>query len=203
MAEFKGIPVSSKSAMEVPITVVSQPTISDVDKTDTVTSGHINPADFQDSVIPEDFMNASIVAIPKRLPSMLDLRPKDPNWCLRWVEFRADGGRNFEERRALGFQIAKLEDVANLETDNIMVKPDGIRYHDVVLMKIPTRTLWGWYKHNAITSLRSVQPRKMHTDAAQQGNKLINDGIAGEDRGGRTIQEAKDLISVYVPTPKD
>jgi hypothetical protein len=199
------MPVSSKSAMQAPITVVSQPSIKEVpngeerkegsnegknDGTQEEKGQEVNNPAY------DDFMNSSIVAIPRQLPTMLDVRCKDPNFRPRWVNFVSDNGRFLEEKKAMGFRLAKPEEIIGLPTDSLMVKPEGIKYHDVILMVVPTKLLFGWYKHNAIESANKVNPKRLHQAAMAEGEKILRQGIANE---GRNYKEMAELIGVYIP----
>lgn len=226
--EFSGVPISSRSQMDVPVQVVSQPSSKEIfndeqskvanvgqekegqegresAKAEKVRSGEIKiselePVDF------DDFMHSSIVAIPKRLPSILDIHAKDPNFRLRWVNHKADGGRMLDERKAMGFRVAKPEECVTpdgrpITNDSILFKADGrLSYHDVTCMIVPTRLLWGWYKANALESAAKVAPRRLHQDALKEANATLRQGISGEsERGGRSVSELSELISVYDP----
>lgn len=231
--QFKGVPISSRSQMNIPVTVVSQPSSTDIyggnndndeNKSTSVTNeapeapaevteaakaealrtgevkiSELLPVDF------DDFMHSSIVAIPKRLPSILDVHAKDPNYRLRWVNCKADGGRMVDERKAMGFSVAKIDEVVAadgkpLMRDSALYQTDGIlKYHDVICMKVLTRLLWGWYKYNAESSAAKVAPRKLHKDALEKGREVLNSGLSGQDRGGRSLSEIRDLISLYDP----
>jgi len=228
---FKGVPVSSKSQMEVPVEVVSQPSGVDIDKlyghakdvgsvediparavptaeqlgtselpevstkAEAVRSGQLKVSDLSATDF-DDFMSASIVAIPKRLPTMLDVRAKDPNFRLRWINFKADGGRRVDECKAEGFTLARKEEVIGLESDSIMVQTDGIKYHDVLLMKVSTQWLFGRLKQNALESMRMVSPKRLHKAAVDGANKVVRQGI---NDSGRSYAELKDTISFYTP----
>ena len=192
-----GVPVSSKSQVNIPVTVVSQPPSQEVLEQEQKQTESAN--------VPDDFLDSSIIATPKRMPTLLDLRAKDPNFRARWVNCKADGGRMVDERKAMGFHIAKIEEVVtpdgkDLEKDSILYQSTGmLKYHDVVLMLVPTRLLWGWYKHNALSSAAKVAPRRLHSDALRQGQETLNNGLVGQKTGGRTASEISELISIYDP----
>jgi hypothetical protein len=241
MPAFKGVPISSRGQLEIPVEVVSQSSVVDIDKTldeqyskkevdaaeavperkvplaaeaatgvdvpkeetktavevkaEAVRSGQIKVSELA-QVDFDDFMHSSIVALPKRLPTMLDVRAKDPNFRLRWVNFKADGGRRVDECRAMGFTVAKTEEVQGLEEASIMLHPDGIKYHDVLLMKVPTKLLFGWLKQNALESMRAVSPKFLHKAAKAEGERTLRQGIMNE---GRSYNDMKDKIGIYVP----
>jgi len=215
MADFKGIPVSSKSAMQVPVTVVSQPSSKEIfdhaeaktgnseqkgvqsntdqNESDRTREKEVNPA-------LDDFMASSIVAIPRQIPTMLDVRCKDPEWRPRWVNWKSDEGRFLEEKKAMGFRLARPEEIIGLDPSSTMIKPEGIKYHDVVLMVIPTKILYGWYKHNAITSAARVSQRELHRNMNEQANKVLRQGITNE---GYSFKDVADKIGIYIPSQSE
>ena len=159
----------------------------------------------------DDFMAESIVARPLRLPTMLDVRSKDPNYRLRWV-FKGKDGMRYNDMLAAGFVKATPEDVVGLNSD-VMVKAEGITYNDVILMKIPTAILFGWYKHNALRSMRTVSRKGAHAVAKQQSDVMIRQGINSEysnssdtvsaAQKGWTQDDVSRSVVPYIPGEKD
>ena len=157
----------------------------------------------------DNFMAESIVARPLRLPTMLDVRAKDPNYRLRWV-FKGKDGMRYNDMLAAGFVKASTEDVVGLSSE-VMIKPEGITYNDVILMKIPTAILFGWYKHNALRSMRTVSNKGAHAVAKQQSDVMIRDGIRSEYGSGQqaitqkgwTQDEVSRSVTAYIPGEKD
>jgi len=212
---FLGVPVSSKSSMQVPVTVVSQPTVKEVNDAANSTKNREESSkegsgkgsgEAKEEARPggegvlepdfSDFMNSSIVAIPRTLPTMLDVRCKDPNYRPRWVNCKADHGRCVDDAKARGFRIAKVEEIVGLAEDSLMIKPEGIKYHDVILMVVPTKLLYGWYKFNALDSMNKVNPKRLHQAAKEEGERTLRQGISNE---GRNYKDVADLIGIYVP----
>ena len=218
---FKGIPISSKSMMDVPVQVVSQPSVYDViarageqstvqdtvvkepAKAEAVRSGEVKVSALEQPEF-DDFMASSVVAIPRRMPTMLDLRCKDPNYRPRWVNFKADGGRRVDECKADGWTIALREEVLTreglpLDPDNTIVQKDCIKCHDVVLMKVQTWKLFGWLKSNAEKSLRTVSRTHAHNRALSEANAELSKGL--NEIG--CPKERRDDISIYIPSGKE
>jgi len=148
----------------------------------------------------DDFMAESIIARPLQLPTFLDVRSKDPNYRLRWINFKAMGGARFDWACAAGFTKAEIKDVVGLNS-NILVHPDGIKYHDVILMKIETATLFGAYKHNALRSHQMTTRFGAHKIAKQEGDAELRNGISSEGFNPNDPR-VSGKIGIYIPDDK-
>jgi len=162
---------------------------------------HINRMNPRDL---DNFMRESVVARPVRLPSKLNARSKDPNWRLRWIEFKAEDGRRFNDAHEMGFQLATKDDVVGIQ---VKIRADGwIVSDDLVLMKIPCEIIDGYYKHNALSALKMVSQQGSRQLAKREGDAVLREGIASEGFNPNS-QQMKDAfgrnkVELYVPGVK-
>ena len=163
------------------------------------TGVHINTMRTSDL---ENFMRESVIARPVRLPNNLTVRSKDPQYRLRWVEFKSEDGRRYNDCCNMGFRNAKPEEVVGLNT-TLKVQPDGIKYNDVILMIIPCETLDGYYKYNALRALKMVSQKGSAKIAAAEGNAQLRQGMAdaGINPNSRAFKDAAGhpKIEIYDP----
>lgn len=122
----------------------------------------------------DNFMASSVIARPVRLPSKLNARSKDPNWRLRWVEFKAEDGRRYSDCLEMGFVNASKDDVVGLQ---VKINSDGtIKADDLILMKIQTEVINGYLKHNALKAMKMVSKTGVKQMAQSEGNKILREG---------------------------
>jgi len=178
-------PAEKKAAGEIPLA-------------DFVTPAQVSPKTLNKFAL-EDFMRASVVARPVRLPNNLDVRSKDPNYRLRWVEFKSEDGRRFNDCLNMGFRIAKKEEVVGLNS-TLKQDADGIKYNDVVLMIIPCETIDGYYKYNALKALKMVSKSGVAKLAQNVADMELRSGI---NSAGKYANRMKNEISTFVPGERD
>ena len=142
----------------------------------------------------DDFMAASVIARPVRLPSKLNARSKDPNWRLRWVEFKAEDGRRYSDCLEMGFVNASKDDVVGLQ---VKVNSDGtIKADDLILMKIQTEVINGYLKHNALKAMKMVSKTGVKQMAQAEGQKILQQGA--EEHGRKVpYRDYADKISIF------
>lgn len=161
-----------------------------------ITSGKVKIKDVSPEDL-DDFMRSSIIARPLSMPNMLDIRMKDPAYRPRWVNFKARGGARFDEAVAQGFiKVTEPREVVGLNT-HLMIHKDGIKYHDVILMKIQTEKLFGAYKYNVIRSAQMVSRKGAQLIGAREAGKTLRQGISNEGFSYTTDLASK--IGVYIP----
>jgi hypothetical protein len=163
-------------------------------------SKHINEMSWQEL---NNFMSASVVARPVRLPARLNARAKDPNMRLRWIEFKAEDGRRFRDAETMGFRTARPEEVVGLSTEVTTRADKTIVDHDLILMIIPAETINGYLKYNALRAMKMVSQFGSRRMAKQEGEATLRQGIAGE---GININSPKMVdrfgnskLEVYIP----
>lgn len=150
----------------------------------------------------DDFLADSIIAVPLQMPNFLDLRAKDPNYRLRWVNCKAQGGVRFDQAQAMGFRVARKEEVMGLNS-NIMIAPDGIKYHDVILMIIETKKILGHYKYNFLRSASRVQ--RSGQEAMQRAKQDVQAGLRHEGISQSAFQTPGEApkLDFYIPGDKE
>lgn len=128
----------------------------------------------------DDILSDSIIAKPLALPNFLDVKAKDPKFRLRWVQFKAQGGARYEQLLAAGFRNALPQEIVGLNS-TLLVHPDGIKYHDTILMIIEADKLLGQYKWNFMRSLNMTSRSGALQKAAEQAsNQFTADSRSGE-----------------------
>lgn len=140
----------------------------------------------------EVFEDASIEAKPLYMPEMLSVKPKDPNYILRWVNFKNQSGMNLQRMQLMGFTNASPKDVEGLNPE-IMLHDGALRYMDVILMKIQRLRYQQHLKANYIKNQLSV------------GNKVVgaakdtvSAALRQDSRIGSAMAQGK--VSVFVPS---
>lgn len=170
---------------------------SDPPLAELVTPGHI-PINKMSPHDLDDFMHSSVVARPVRLPNRLTVRCKDPNWRPRWVEFKSEDGRRFNDCCNMGFRIAKKEEIIGLSS-SLRITPEGIKDNDLVLMVIPTETINGYLKHNALESLRKVSRKSVTNQANREGNAAMREGLNSLGLNPKLARRAQEEMYIYDP----
>ena len=150
----------------------------------------------------DDILSASIIACPLQMPNFLDVRSKDPNYRLRWVNCKAQGGARYDAACAMGFRKAIPQEVVGLNS-NIMIAGDGIKYFDVILMAIETKKLLGHYKWNFLRSASRVQ--KSGQEAMQRARQDVQSGLRQEGVPQEAFQNPgeRPKLDFYIPGDKE
>jgi hypothetical protein len=150
----------------------------------------------------DDILSASIIARPLQMPNFLDLRAKDPNYRLRWVNCKAQGGVKYDAALGMGFRVAKKEEVIGLNS-TIMLAADGIKYHDVILMIIETAKLLGHYKYNFMRSISRVQ--KSGQEALNMARIETQKGLNAEHvpTSAYMTEDGGHKLEYYIPAEKE
>lgn len=107
------------------------------------------------------------------IPGQYNPKPKDPSIRFRWVNCINALQSNMQRFLALGFTLARRDDVDEVKTPLAESMIDGtqIRQYDVVLMKIPVLQLMALYKRNvqdSLFKLDGVTSGNMSKAAAEQ-----------------------------------
>jgi hypothetical protein len=189
-AELK-TPVVSKVGLTSKVATASDPV---VDKRPVVNEAHM--IDFNEFMQPatadkikelnakidwskvkdDDIFNDAIVAIDLKLPSYLDMKPRDPSIMFRWVnrKFNGEGGNRYEQMRSMGFINARPEDCATVfDKNRINVQDGGILCGDLILMKIPKLLLLGMYKATYNKSNKMFDNKAVHEKAKSVANARV------------------------------
>lgn len=134
-------------------------------KTDFVRVKTAQPATIDDL---ENLDESMIMSMPEikatsfKIIDMLAPKPKDPGIRFRWANNRNYVAGNLGKYIALGFELARLDDVDEKRTpvDPSMVKGTQIEWYDVVLLKINVIRLMELYKKNIISAVGKLQKAK-------------------------------------------
>lgn len=123
-----------------------------------------------------DDLDEVIIAKPLSMPQELDMKPKDKNVSLRWVNRKAGGGARYEQALAMGFQNAKVEDIITTTlVKGATIADDGnIVRHDVILMKMRRADYEGALKWNDQTATNRVERKTLNRGAKQAGQQELN-----------------------------
>lgn len=118
------------------------------------------PADPQPVRIDAPELADDIVARPLVAPDFTNPKPKNPNVCFRWIEFKARDGFRYQQCIAQGFSVAKKEDLANPEAFTVYSREMGTKFinGDVILMKIDRARYLGALKHRQLKTQALTNP---------------------------------------------
>lgn len=131
-----------------------------------------------------------IVAKPLIDPDFTNLKPKNPNYCFRWVNHIAGGGSRFEKMKASGFRVASYSDVKG-EIPSHFKKDNAIINGDLILTIIDRASYVGALKHN-----QQKAHKRLHKGfAMQQGREQLNQAL--NEVPGTAANKAK--VKLYEP----
>lgn len=134
----------------------------------------------------------NIVAKPLAPSGIDNLKLKNPNLYVRWVNCSFQGGVMLEQAKAKGFVAATENDV---EIPGIKPVNGVFRYMDTILMKIDRNAALGSMKANNIRALRQAE---------RQTDKANNRRHLGEALGEVSAPaEQKKKIQAFDPSSKD
>jgi hypothetical protein len=134
--------------------------------------------------------------------SMLDVKPRDPAYRFRWVNFKNNEGGNYDMFKSVGFENATVDDIDQKRTplgDSIKKQDGTLKYYDVILMKISTIRLMSCYKANIQESLERVG--RFNEKAKKEAQRMFR-----EDVGDDILNELKKHghnVEFYVHTKED
>jgi hypothetical protein len=160
---------------------------------------HVNEMSSNDV---DDILSASVIACPLQMPNFLDVRSRDPNYRLRWVNFKAQSGARYDAACAMGFRKAVAKEVVGLNS-SIMIAGDGIKYYDVILMAIETKKLLGHYKWNFMRSVARV--KHVGQEALQRAKQDVQSGLRQEGVSQEAFQNPgeRPKLDFYIPGDKE
>lgn len=131
-----------------------------------------------------------IVAKPLIDPDFTNLKPKNPNFCFRWVNRVAGGGARFDKMKASGFRVAVYADVKDVIPEHF--KKDGhIINGDLILTIIDRATYIGALKHN-----QQKAHKRLHKGfAIQTGREQLSQAL--NEVPGSAANKSK--VKLYEP----
>lgn len=116
-------------------------------------------------VLSEDaqiLMDKSIVAKPLGVPAAEQIRIKNNSFRYRWVNRSGASGSWFMRQKAVGWQLATMEDVDPMSVE--LTNDNGeIRMFDTVLMKIPVERYQAAMKYNTLKALNLQRDKRFLT----------------------------------------
>lgn len=141
----------------------------------------------------DDIFHDAIVAIDLKLPSYLDVKPKDPSVMFRWVnrKFNGEGGNRYEQMRSMGFRNTEPDDCATkFDPNRINTQDGGILCGDLILMKIPKILLLGMYRANYNKSNKMFNSTNVNNEARNVAKQEFrtatsNEGVRGSAYAGK------------------
>jgi len=110
----------------------------------------------------------SIIARPLMEPDFVNMKSKNPNISLRWVNCKSGDGLRYNHMQAVGFVNATSSDVAAPAS---MLKEGKIVFGDLILMKIDRAKYQGALKYNEQQALA----RMRKTTQVQHARKTVSE----------------------------
>jgi hypothetical protein len=174
--------------------IFSQPTQPAVP---TMTTKSVPSPPIEEPYYAADELDDSIVAAPLVMPDFTHVTPVNKQVEFRWVNFKAGDGLRFHQCQAMGYEVAKKEDV-----DQAKLSPysheGGTKFinGDLLLMKIDRRKYLGAlrHKHNVAAAL---------ADDSVQRTVSAKTAAAELARGGAARAQFQGKISVFAPNATD
>lgn len=137
------------------------------------------------AIIPD----SAIEARPLTLPNTLDVKLKNPNLAVKWVNRVAGGGRRIQDHLAMGFVMATPSDV---DLPASMLKDGKYVDGDVVLMKIDRIKYVAALKYNELKAVQRVERK----DQTQRARNNVREALA---EVGAPAELAK-KVQAFVPS---
>lgn len=134
--------------------------------------------------------------------SILDVKPKDPAFRFRWVNFKNNEGGNYDMFKSVGFENATVADIDEKRTplgDSIRKQDGTLKYYDVMLMKINTIRLMSAYKANIQESLQRVG--RFSENALKEAKRMFREDV-GDDILSELKKHGHD-VEFYIHTKAD
>lgn len=141
-----------------------------------IESKPISEAEVRPLTEDEILRDASIIARPLHTPDQLKVKGRNPNYVLRWINFKGMGGGWLSKWQAAGYTFATKEDVLELNgelrvDDNRIIAPP-----DLVLMKMQATVYYGHIKHN----LQRSQEMVSQTGAMVRAKQAAQNRMGGQ-----------------------
>lgn len=162
-------------------------TVTASKQTEVVTSAVEGEIDISTLTEEQAMLLDSIVARPLGFGNALDIKVKHPEYSYRWVNKQEQRQATM---RALGFQLATLDDVDIPHTDSF--RDGAIQMGDVVLMKMQKATYFAALKNNLKKAIIMGSKEGLDKAGNAEGEKAI-----GSLRGDQTAIRSK--VAMYNP----
>lgn len=171
------LPVSSKDteAIADALLIVNEAP-EDIPKEKVKVSSDLTLCDLDET----DLLNPLIEAHDFYMQNMLEVKSSDPEYVLRWVNWKCGEGSNVLMMKSMGFEYATTEHIigGREAITGDAVSADGyIKTYDVVLMRIKKTKLFPKLKANLLSSLNAVQNYKSR--AAGSALSLVDAAVPG------------------------
>lgn len=142
-----------------------------------------------------------IIAKPLRTPNFINLKPRNPNISIRWVNCSVgekESKLRFNQAQAQGFECVEPKDVMDElggPCPSALIRDNRVIYGDLILMKMARVDYIGALKYNEERAIARVKKPGI----AMSGSKTEHQDSEGRELPGAAGFPSNEKVRVYVP----